>query len=342
MNILLYTDNHFSTYSSIIRKRGEKYSVRLENQIKSLNWIEKLAEEYKCEAVIHLGDFFNNSTLTDEELTALKEVKWSNIPHYFIVGNHESSVNNLKYNSTKVLERNNFYIIDKSTSLGTGSTKITLIPYIMERNRKSLIEYIDKQFIGNSKHIILSHNDIKGIQMGPIITGEGFTKEEILENCDLFINGHIHNGSWVVENRIRNLGNLTGQDFKEDAFKYKHQAMILDTETLRYESFENPYAFNFYKVKINEGEDLQIINTLKNNAVVSFKCNERYADKLKNLLKESNKVVEYRINVVGDLKEIDIDSEDLSIDHLSKFVEFCKEKIENTEELEYELKKICS
>ena len=61
MRILLYTDNHFCTNSSIIRKNGEKYSIRLENQIKSVNWAEQLGIEKNCDMVIHLGDFFDKS-----------------------------------------------------------------------------------------------------------------------------------------------------------------------------------------------------------------------------------------------------------------------------------------
>ena len=37
MRILIYTDVHFSQYSSIIRSRGKKYSTRLENLINSIN-----------------------------------------------------------------------------------------------------------------------------------------------------------------------------------------------------------------------------------------------------------------------------------------------------------------
>lgn len=37
MKILLYTDNHFCEKSSIINKYGEKYTYRLENQLKSIN-----------------------------------------------------------------------------------------------------------------------------------------------------------------------------------------------------------------------------------------------------------------------------------------------------------------
>ena len=56
--LFVYGDVHWSTYSSIIRSRGEQYSTRLENLIRSVNWAEALAEKYNCETVICLGDFF--------------------------------------------------------------------------------------------------------------------------------------------------------------------------------------------------------------------------------------------------------------------------------------------
>lgn len=37
MKILIYADNHFCETSSIIRSYGDKYTLRLENQIKSIN-----------------------------------------------------------------------------------------------------------------------------------------------------------------------------------------------------------------------------------------------------------------------------------------------------------------
>lgn len=37
MRILVFTDNHFCERSSIITKYGPKYSIRLENQLESLN-----------------------------------------------------------------------------------------------------------------------------------------------------------------------------------------------------------------------------------------------------------------------------------------------------------------
>ena len=101
MKICIYTDNHYAQYSSILRNRGSKYSVRLENQIESLNWVEELSAQTKCDRVVCLGDFFDKPELNAEELTALKSIKWNkDATHIFLVGNHEMGSNDLEYSST--------------------------------------------------------------------------------------------------------------------------------------------------------------------------------------------------------------------------------------------------
>jgi len=68
-------DVHWSIYSSIVRKRGRKYSQRLENLIKSVNWFEKLAKDQGCNSEIFLGDTFDRPDLSAEEMTALQDIK---------------------------------------------------------------------------------------------------------------------------------------------------------------------------------------------------------------------------------------------------------------------------
>lgn len=45
--------------------------------------------------------------------------------------------------------------------------------------------------------------------MGQFISKAGFDINDIEDNCDLFINGHLHNGSKITD-KIFNVGNLTG------------------------------------------------------------------------------------------------------------------------------------
>lgn len=343
MKILMYTDVHFSTYSSILRRRGKKYSIRLENMINSLNWVEKLGETEHCDRVITLGDFFDTPTLNDEELTALQDVVWNKLPHTFIVGNHESSVNGLRYSSTKALENLGFDVISSPCFEPLDSeTDLVFIPYLIEDDRRPFASYVRE----GHKSIVLSHNDIKGIRYGRFVSENGFLLDEIEENCDLFINGHLHNGCFLNDKEtILNLGNLTGQNFTEDAWNHSHLAVILDTETMSLEFFENPYAFNFYQITVEKEIQIKKMYAMKKNSVVTFKCVESLVEKLRQEVEDNPNIVEYRILSIPDVEELesgDTIKESLAkTNYLEQFIEFTTEKLGNSKLLREELQQVC-
>ncbi len=74
MKICLYTDPHWSTYSSILRQRGEKYSLRLQNLINSINFVQELATNNHCDRVLCLGDFFDKNNLMQKNLMHLRKL----------------------------------------------------------------------------------------------------------------------------------------------------------------------------------------------------------------------------------------------------------------------------
>lgn len=324
MKYLLYSDNHFSQYSSIIRGRGEKYSLRLENQLTTMNWLQDLAWNNHCDGVVCLGDFFDKPDLNVEELSALKDIKWCNLPQVFIVGNHEMGLNDLSYNSTSVFKLiPNSSVIDKPMMI---NSELVVIPYQLESTRKSLSEYLEP-FRSYDPKVILSHNDIKGIQMGQFISQTGFSVDEIRENCKLFINGHIHNEMNNLEGII-NIGNITGQNFNEDADKYEHHAFILDTDNNTFDVIENPYAFNFYKLDFTTPD---FNKALKPNAVVSVKIKPEDRQEVKNWL-DRNKVVASRIIIDLSNHSEEVSEEDtLSVDHIQRFKDFIIEKMGSSE-----------
>ena len=351
MKICIYADNHWSQYSSIVRQRGDKYSLRLENQIKSINWVESLAITQCCDMVVHLGDFFDSSNLNSEEITALKEIRWANdIPHYFIVGNHEIGTRNLEFNSVNVLTNNSpFELMDEIESLNfADKLELVFLPYVFESDRKSLSETLKPK---NCCRIIFSHNDIKGIQMGKFQSKEGYEISDIQANCDLFINGHLHNGEKVAD-KIINCGNLTGQNFGEDASKYEHVALILDTDTMRIAVFENPYAFNFYKLDFYTNNDIDSINAthIKPNAVCSIKCAEkdlhylkvRFGNEKDDLIPKNCNVIASRFIVVPESSDKTEIVEHLSdVDHLKLFKDYILETLGSNETVLSELAEVC-
>ena len=343
MKIMIHSDNHWSEKSSIITSFGYKYSTRLEHLIKSINWAFDIAKDRGCSATICCGDFFDTPNLTQQELTALQEIKWpNNLTNYFLVGNHESEEIDLHYSSTEVLKINNNIIISEPTTVILDGTEIDFLPYVPEFDRQPITSYFSEEKNTKYKHkILISHNDISGINYGPAISSIGFTKEELTNNFDLVLNGHIHNQGKITD-KLLNVGSFSAHNFTNDSFNYHYGIWILDTDSLELEFIENPYAFNFYKIEINSKADLAILNKLSNNAVVSIKCRDILVTETKELIASLSNIIKYRIIVTRDIvsSESAEDITDLTVDQYTKFTECCREKLENNAILEEELSEI--
>lgn len=335
MNILIYGDTHFSQYSSILRKRGNKYSVRLENEVMSINWAERLAESQGCDMIVCLGDFFDSPNLNAEELTALSDIQWANIPHYFLVGNHEIGSHNLDVSSSHLLSLGNMIIESQPIiTYYPNNLEICYLPYVFEEDRKFIYDTFAPT---QNKRIIFSHNDIKGVQMGAFVSVAGYGISEIENNCSLFINGHLHNGG-KIGNKIINCGNLTGQNFSEDAFKYDHVALVLDTDTLKVAAFENPYALNFYKI-----ENIEQLNNIKNNSVLTIRCAEEDVSNIRNRVDADSRVLQYKL-VLARTNHV-VESEPIeelnTVDHLKLFKEFILKELGESAGVIEELNEVC-
>ena len=346
MRILVFGDVHWSATSSIVTSRGDKYTTRLNNLINTINWVQKLSVDTQCDEIVCLGDFFDRSDLTAEEITALKEVKWNeNIVSHFIVGNHEYNRVYTIFNSTDALNKPNFKIESIPNKYDIDQyADLYFIPYAIEDERKPLKDYLT-DLNPNKKHIVFSHNDIKGIRYGMYLSQEGFELSEIENSCDLYLNGHLHNGSFLNEKEtILNLGNLTGQNFTEDAFNYSHMCCVLDTETLKMEFYENPFAFNFYKVQVDKLADLDLLNNLKNNAVVSIKCLEDYVPQLKEKLAALTNIVQSKIIIYR--KDVEVTTEAVKLNksannYMKQFSDCVIEKLGSNDIVRAELAEVC-
>ena len=340
MKIGIIGDIHWCRYSSILRQRGNKYSLRLENCIESIKWAEELTQS--CDYTVYLGDFFDSSELNSEEITALKELNsvWSTYPrHFFLVGNHEMGINDLSHSSSHMFEFINMthsIVVDRPCQIKMGDVSLRFIPYVLEDNRLPLSEYF---YDDNAEKVIMfSHNDIAGVQMGKFISKNGFTKEEIQDNCDLFFNGHLHNGNKIAEGII-NVGNLTGQNFSEDAFVYDHCAMILDTDTMKVAVYENPHAINFYKIDTTEKSF--DINSIKSNSVITMKVRDGEQNTYKEILDSNHNIIANRIIIAPSVSKSDDNiKEILSINHLDKFSEYVLTTLGTSDIVKQELEEV--
>ena len=171
--------------------------------------------------------------------------------------------------------------------------------------------------------------------------------KDIENSCDLFLNGHIHNHSKFCKNGY-NIGNLTGQNFGEDAFKYKHQVCILDTDDGSLEWVVNPFAFNFYKFEVKSLKELNDILCLKigSHAVMTVKAPESIAVEAKKILESRGNIVASRvISVPNKEKEIEEEVEGIQLEtmnHLDTFIHYIKENIGVSDIILSELSEVCT
>lgn len=317
MRLLLRTDTHWSEYSSIIRDMGDKYSIRLEHCINSINWSERLAEEKKCDEIIDLGDFFDTNKCTDTEITALSEIQWAKLPHRFLVGNHEISSKDREINSVNIFRLLGFDIITEPKMIEDKNFTLCYLPYMFE------FPTISELFPTDKERIIFSHNNI----IDKAFAKEGVNPVDIKNNCRLFLNGHLHNK--FTDGNIIVLGNFTGQNFSEDNIN-RHYAYILDTDTCQLEKVENPYAFNFYKIKY--GDNIK----LRPNAVISINCKESEVEAVKEKYKDC---IAIKINIIPEIKKVET-QDIIKINHLQSLVDYMIDKFGDSKELQEELSKI--
>ena len=345
MKFLLFTDPHWSQNSSVVRTQGQKYSTRLENLIHSMNWLENLAVEKHCDKVICAGDFFDSTQLNSQEVTALKEIRWNGLPHVFLMGNHEASTNTLEYSTLDVFQLlPNATVINSCCSTWEGKTEICFLPYITDRDRKSLTEYFGVP-TANQRRIIISHNDLKDVQYGGYISKSGVELTDIDNSCDLFFNGHIHNCSWV-DKKTLNIGNLTGSAFGEDGYKYQHYVVIVDTDHIDDdpELIENPFAFNFFKLDFTNCSNDQIENILyqlvDKHPVISATVTSDNHDFVKQLLDKIavvSRVISSSAVIKQDLQDTSVFT---GVDHLQQFREYVKQVFGNNDVCNEELEMI--
>lgn len=347
MKFLFFSDVHWCASMSIVSARGKRYSQRLQQLVASLNWVIDTAAKQDIKHVICAGDFFDKSTCTDEQLTALQDVKWhQDTMYYFLVGNHESSVNGLRFNTTKVLEAANRKIISQPEFIQVDSTHLHFVPYISQMDRQPMANYLRGPRSKSGVDILISHNDIAGINYAGFVSNIGFSIQDIEANCDLCLNGHLHNTE-KVSAKVLNVGSFMAHNFTNDSHKYSYGVWVLDSDQRTLDFVENPYGLSFYKIQVFSKQHFDRVSKLKNLAVVSIKCTADLLDQLRAFVSSLPNIIESRFLTVAPqafstttgLQETQA-VQALTMDHFARFRQACVQKFGNTQVLLYELAQI--
>lgn len=283
MLVGLYTDAHFSQSSSIILGKKDSFSGRLQNLIESFKWMNEVFTERGVKEIFCLGDLTDKPNLTSEEISALGKCNLDG--HRFILGNHCRSDKDGYFNSLSVFEK----VYNKPEYLNLDDCIFYLLPY------NSTLT--DLNSLDPKPDVILSHNDIMDFNYGNYLSKTGYELSDIVSNCKLFINGHLHNGEWLIKNRVMNLGSITGVNFASCGGEWDPSIGILDTDTLKVELIENPIAYKFRKLSFNNYSEVKnyLSSLSKQNYVLQIKVPQRIVNDVRDLLNDTAAVAASRV-----------------------------------------------
>lgn len=304
---IFITDNHYCINSSVVsgRKSG-RFSDRIENQIKSLEWVNSFNLP-----VIHGGDFFNNSIITSEEQSSLSLIKPFIKDWVFLRGNHESA------GEFDLLGALGERVIRVPTVATIGGMKALFLPFNSTESD-----------INGKYDLIIGHVGLEGIPFG----AKGLDFNLIDQSCDFFLNGHLHNRVELNKNKW-NTGSLTAQNFSDDCLAYRKGLVIVDTVNKSLEFVENPYAFNFFKLTwrdyLNKYKSSPIGEALRRpTSCISMSCSE---GEKSDILASGEFSSVYYLRVSEDQpkqKTVEPSSKQIvELDHVSKFKKSFLEKV---------------
>lgn len=269
-------------------KNAAKYSPRLCHLIETIEWIDSVVEQ--GEEVVQLGDIVSKATLTAEELSMIAEIspitrKWQGIR-----GNHGLSIG--EHDSDCAVQFSRFYRKPTWETKEIDGLKynVVYLPYVLEKDRKPLKTYFED--LPKYPTLVLSHNDIKGMNYGGIVEKNGWTIEELESIGDFIINGHIHNFQWLT-NKILIAGNVDGENLTESHIGTKHGVWRLDLKAFAQGTtprecikfIKNPYAMKFGNVDVMSESDLISLKMgTDDRTVLAITTNEELADDVQSLI----------------------------------------------------------
>ena len=339
MKLLLYSDLHISKTSSILPLDflSSKFSYRQNMIIETGKYLAQIADEYKVDAIINLGDTFDAHTISSYDITTASEFfkcfRYLRKPHFVLVGNHEMI--NSDFNAIEILSNiNDITVISKPSTISTNYIKSLYAQftndYVEEGKQLAFLPYCNYHDVLEfpKGDFLFSHQDIQGSSIrGSTVMTEGLDDAKLTSYYKLIFNGHIHKPS--VRGSIITVGSITTHSFSDDDTSVP-QCYVFDTDTLNLTVLRPTICPLFRKLDVADKDDLckQLDGLDKSyKYIISCSCSYDMKEDIKSFLETYPDVLNFKLTIkVQDEQEATDDSLSIdvqsNIDIKKSFIEF--------------------
>lgn len=319
MKVAIITDTHWSA-----RKASRHLHDYFELFYKNIFF--PALEENNVEAVIHMGDAFDNRKSIDFwGLDWTRKVVLDPLSKYethMIVGNHDIFLrNSTEINAPELLLKDypNIKTYKSPTNTKVGGLDMTFIPWICSENYDETLKIINK----SKAKVAFGHLELQGFRVNRnLIMEDHGTDPKIFDKFTKVFSGHYHTRS--NNGKVFYLGNpyeMYWTDVNDTRGFH-----IFDTETLEHTPINNPYKL-FYNIYY-EDTPYQLFDTTEyENKIVKVivrkkskpKDFEKFIDKLYTAGIQDLKIVENFD--IQENEDFEIDEEENTMSILNRYID---------------------
>ena len=253
--IVISSDFHLKFSAQFDRMTESGLPSRLEEIIKSVNWVVEIGKKHKATIFIGCGDIFDASEKlnTKEGLAIMKmfqhiKSKYSNA--FFLVGNHDqiSSNHNILDLFSPIIK-----VFSKPSFIDIPGARLFLLPYLREsEDTYKAIKNFETCDCPGKKYMFGHFWDASMMSVDPEAVDLSKINTAFFNRVFL---GHYHTPTVDLSNKVIYIGTLLNKRFTETGMK---GCFILDTETNKLEFFKNPNSPEFFIL-----QDTNILNNLE-------------------------------------------------------------------------------
>ena len=319
MRIAIITDTHWS---------ARKSSRHLHDYFELFyrNIFFPSLEEHGVEAVIHMGDAFDNRKSIDFwGLDWTRRVVLEPLRKYethIIVGNHDIFLrNSTEINAPELLLKDypNIRTYSSPQTIKVGGLDIMMVPWICSDNYDETLSQIKK----SKAKVAMGHLELQGFRVNRnLIMEDHGTDPKIFEKFTKVFSGHYHTRS--DNGTVFYLGNpyeMYWTDVNDTRGFH-----IFDTETLTHTPINNPYKL-FYNIYYEDTNHKLFNATEYENKIVKVivrkkskpKDFEKFIDKLHTIGVQDLKIIENF--EIQESENFEIDEEENTLSILNRYID---------------------